>query len=554
MHDNPHTLDLDNVWGTISQRWVVVTAAVALGLVVATSVWLIRPTSFQTTAIVTVAPITIEHFDPVPDEDQVSMGSEVQSVTSGPVLERALKTLAEDGLTSSALRSALQVDSPTSSMILMITASGSQPAQAQARANAVADAYLAQRSEIAEEDAKTLTAALDEQIKAATERLEKASKAKDQAELAARYRADLAELQQRREEVSQLTLLPGRVTSPAKAPGSPSSFGLPVYLAAGLFLGLILGVAAALVQDRVDDKVGTPTRLSHALGGTETLSDAGADLDKFLRETLFQIDLIAPAEDGQSRIVSIIDPADGALTRALAKAGSAQGDHVATITAETHPVTDLGSVQLDDGKSGLILLQLTDGPDSARSAALAARSDLILVASTADQPITPLRTLSARLAAQGRAVGAALMLSDSLRGKLSAEPGPAPSKQPPVRKLRPAKPNARIGRTPATTVVAKPTTPRLTTSVKPANSGRPAIPGRPGRPAAEPGEDASCSTNGEQPVETGEAEDSASTVTQTLTSTKQHTTANPTEPRPPIDRRPHGQGRRPGPTKRANKR
>jgi Mrp family chromosome partitioning ATPase len=128
------------------------------------------------------------------------MGTEKALVTSELVAGRAAANL---GLPVADLVTGVDVAVPVDTQILQITASSGEPADAQRRAQALAAAYVAYKSS------------------------------------------------------SPFRTIPerARIAQPAALPSSPSSPNTPLTGAAGLVAGLVLGLLAALVRDRLDDRV-----------------------------------------------------------------------------------------------------------------------------------------------------------------------------------------------------------------------------------------------------------------------------------------------------------
>src|SRR5690606_9060354 len=61
---------------------------------------------------------------------------------------------------------------------------------------------------------------------------------------------------------------PGTIISRPMPPDAPSSPSLPLYLGTGLMLGLLAGVAAAYVRDRLDTRLRTPADVERLTGLT----------------------------------------------------------------------------------------------------------------------------------------------------------------------------------------------------------------------------------------------------------------------------------------------
>jgi succinoglycan biosynthesis transport protein ExoP len=175
--------------------WILAVTAVVAG---STALFtLSQQPVYKSTARVVVLP---EVRTGVPAPPLPSMGTEKELVTSELVTSRAASVL---GVPIADLTAGTEVTVPVDTEVLDITCSSGDPGEAQRRAQALADAYVT-------------------------------------------YKA-----------TQPIPTLPeqARVMTPAGRPGSPSQPKLPLNLAAGLLVGLLLGFLTALVRDRLDGRV-----------------------------------------------------------------------------------------------------------------------------------------------------------------------------------------------------------------------------------------------------------------------------------------------------------
>lgn len=219
---------------TLRSRWYVIMICAGLGIFMAFYMMDRLPVTYEASATVTVNPITSEIFATGSLAQQVNVATEVEVLKSQSVRSRAATTL-DDGTTPADLASGLTVSIPSQSLAMTVTATAPTAEGAAARANGIADAYLDYRKSVADGQ-------LDAYKELAQKRISELSGSADPAiesELR-NLRLDLSR--------SDLTVInPGAVVNPASVPTAPASPKLPTLLAAGMALGLLVGVALALL-------------------------------------------------------------------------------------------------------------------------------------------------------------------------------------------------------------------------------------------------------------------------------------------------------------------
>ncbi len=263
----PPTASLGDVLDRITARWGVVVACSILLAVAATVVGSGRPVLYDATAVVTVAPLSTQPFE---ETQQVNIATEREVVRSTAVAAQVAGRLPGSPSLATLLDQVL-VTAPNNSQVMSITVTAGSPVAAAERANAFAEAYLAIRAADADEVAERFIATLEDRADALRRTIEAADDPSDASVVAAQQQ--LSAITQQQDSLETVALNPGRVISTAEPPTSPSSPGTIVYLAAGILLGGLIGIAAALVLDRADRTVHDPKRLASLLTG-EMLVDA----------------------------------------------------------------------------------------------------------------------------------------------------------------------------------------------------------------------------------------------------------------------------------------
>lgn len=166
----------------------------------------------------------------------VNVSTEARTGASELVLKKASELL--NGSPSAAeLSRQLEVDAPDGSQNLMFTVKGSSGEKSAERANAVAQAYL----DFSKERAQAVVKSGEDRLNALLE------KAKVDPELG----KNVVQLELALAEQQQINVVPGQVVDPAQAPTRSWLPTIAVAFFAGLALGAIAGVAAALVRDRM---------------------------------------------------------------------------------------------------------------------------------------------------------------------------------------------------------------------------------------------------------------------------------------------------------------
>lgn len=333
---------------TIRERWRVVLACVLVALIGAGAYVLLAPKVYEATSQLLVTPV-----DPS-DQTTVGLGlistsndpgrdvsTAASLVTTVPVATRVVAALHLHGTPRQLLAKVSAVPLANTS-IVSITAEGSSPRKAQAVANAFVQQAIALRTQrVHEIEDKTI----------ALLRIEVAHTSKEQStaggsESVASRLAGLEALRAQPDptlSIAALADLPTAQSSPRKA----------LSLVAGLFAGLILGLAAAFILQNVDPRLRREEQLRElfrlpilsrvprepAARGAgpllpTTLSTATAESYRTLRATIFSTE--PTGELGESVLVTGSSPSEGKSSTALnlANALAQTGRQVILIEAD----------------------------------------------------------------------------------------------------------------------------------------------------------------------------------------------------------------------------
>jgi capsular exopolysaccharide synthesis family protein len=244
---------------------------------------LTRTPIYEAEARVQAPPTVLTTTDPAGTE--LNMETEVQIATSNNVATIAAEELGADQTDIELLKD-LEVAVEGTTEILIFTYSDPNPRFAQRAAQAFAEAYLENRAETANQDLETLSQPLEQEIEAIEKEIEdverRLAQATDDAERAALETeqtglvADRAVITDNLEELTAPgSLSVGDVIRDAERPQEPASPDHTLNFAMALLVGMGLGVGAAFVQERLDDRLrGRADLESHA--GVPVLAVVGS--------------------------------------------------------------------------------------------------------------------------------------------------------------------------------------------------------------------------------------------------------------------------------------
>ncbi|WP_236830756.1 Wzz/FepE/Etk N-terminal domain-containing protein [Blastococcus sp. KM273128] len=254
---------LGDYYVLIRRQWAAVLLGLVLGVAVALAYLVVAPREYTS---VTAVLVTATDADSVggTGRDEINLDTEAQLLTSTETVSAAAEALDVPADELDDLADRVGVTVPPNTEILRISFVGSSAQSAQAGARAFADAYLDGRRATAEDALELQDDALQERIDVVGEQLRQATEAVATlpngtpergraADQAAALNQQLASLGAQQNQVRSETVSPGRVVTRATLPASPSSPDRYVTLAAGVVLGGLLGLGAAVLRHRRDD-------------------------------------------------------------------------------------------------------------------------------------------------------------------------------------------------------------------------------------------------------------------------------------------------------------
>ena len=402
----PAPADLGTQWRRMLRRWPTVLGTWLVVLAAAVSVGLTWPPTYQATTSLTVTPAAVNPLSGRSGPEEVRIHTEAATMSSRRVAVRAAAMLEgvrperADPLLVQELLDRTETATPSQTDVIRVTASAGDPQEAEARANALAEAYLADRAE-------SVTAAAEE----SKERLDALIKSLDK-EGAEGY--SINELRSQRAGLSLVSPTPGRIISPAVAPEDAVSAGLLAFTAGGLTGGLLLGLLAGALRERFDRRVRTAERLSQATSQPVAVLTSAEDEDGALEVLRLLVEdsdrsvpdpgaRIAVHAVGEARAETAVD----ALRTVLASwGGSVHLVDVETLMSGADPMQDSSEwIALATGPSPTVLVSVVPPHSSvSRLAALADHVDGVVLVVGPKSRLARCRSLIGRVTGRGAVV------------------------------------------------------------------------------------------------------------------------------------------------------
>lgn len=239
------------------QSWMVLVGTIVAFALIGFGIFLIYPQKYTAEAQHTVEPISV--LSTGSSFNTVNMETEKVVATSTAVLKRAVEDLEDTSI--EALRNNTVIDVPRNSQVLSFQVTANTPQAAADRANALAEAYGAQRTDNARAVVEQTTAELGDSIAQLQAVVD--SQPIDSSERAATQ----LQLQGLLDQQARITATPfysGTLVTPADPPQKSNRPSVLVFIAAGLFLGILVGAIAALIVSRVRNGPGATYKRSAA--------------------------------------------------------------------------------------------------------------------------------------------------------------------------------------------------------------------------------------------------------------------------------------------------
>lgn len=201
----------------------------------------------------------------VPADNQVSMSTEQQIAAGTAVAVRAAHALGQPESRAEALQRHLRVTNVAKSQVLRFEFTAGTRKGATHGADALAEAYLADRKSRNDAAVQRAVDAMDKQITALNRRAKKDKDADNGTEDSA-VQSEIRSLQKRVSEISSRDTNGGDIVRRGTAPSLPAGLGWRTLLALGLAGGAALGILLAWLCSALDGRARSAREVQAALG------------------------------------------------------------------------------------------------------------------------------------------------------------------------------------------------------------------------------------------------------------------------------------------------
>lgn len=240
---------LEDLYRGIMQSWIVLVSVIVGFMLIGVAVFAVYPQKYTAQAQHTVEPISV--LSTGSSFNTVNMETEKVVATSTSVLTRAVEELEDTSVEGLRLNTVIQV--PRNSQVLIFEVTANSPQLAADRANALAQAYGDERTDNARAVVDSLMSDLTDSIVKLQELYD--SQPRGSSERAATQ----LQLQALLDQQARITATPfysGMLLTPADPPQSSNRPAIYVFVAAGMFLGILIGAIAALIVSRIRNAPG----------------------------------------------------------------------------------------------------------------------------------------------------------------------------------------------------------------------------------------------------------------------------------------------------------
>ena len=256
---------------------VLIVVMALLGAAAGAAIALLMPRTYTATASVLVRPLVGNAFSPDGQgSDLTNLETEAQIVTSDQILDTVIAGL-PGTIGKRNLANGVTVVVAPNTQILRVTAQRPQPGIAEDVSSALAEAYLDYRLERRDDYVDSRRASLQtriEAIDAQLKELRRAGRSVDDPEMRS-VAGQLLNLRLQLSTLESAESQPGDVIAVGRAKRSGLTIPLEVAVLGGLLLGVVAGVALALLRER---RVGTAADRRGRRGSRSTRPRPGARL------------------------------------------------------------------------------------------------------------------------------------------------------------------------------------------------------------------------------------------------------------------------------------
>lgn len=275
------TLGLEQFVFVLKRQWRVIAAATVLGAVLAAGFLVLAPRTVTATTTVNLNAITTEPFNAQRATSGLLDDATETAIARSHVVAARASELLDADMTAREIRSASSVTTASGAAVVTVAFEAGTEGVAVRGADAVATAYLAFRSEKAQERIAVMVGSLTERIDALNETLGEVNRTLTSAPNGSVARAQASTQQQQilteldgllseRNGLQSVDTTGGIVLSAAADNDPAYSPGRTITLLTGLAGGLVLGIIAAFVWNPFDRRLRNAAEMVRVLGAPVT--------------------------------------------------------------------------------------------------------------------------------------------------------------------------------------------------------------------------------------------------------------------------------------------
>ncbi|WP_067503888.1 hypothetical protein [Actinoplanes sp. TFC3] len=262
------------------RRWRIVAATAGILTFGVLAYLLLFPATYTATSVVVLRPVVTDPFTtPSSGADKaINMTAENGIALGNDVIDSTARILKRD---PDDVREALTTEVPTGGQVLRFSYADDTEDSAITGANTAAETYLKVREDIYKTQRAALMLSYDDTIKSVTSQRQAAQKGLPSGEsnvenMSPRAQAmlnqvsalndQIAQLANARAKVASADLSPGSITAAARAPVPSSHDAAPLFVAAALLGGLLLGMVAAHGREALDRRIRSGEQAAELIG------------------------------------------------------------------------------------------------------------------------------------------------------------------------------------------------------------------------------------------------------------------------------------------------
>lgn len=285
------TLGIEHYVFVLLRQWRLIAATTVLGAILAAGYLILAPQTVTATTTINLNVITTEPFSAQKAASGLLDDATETAIAKSHVVASRAAEILKSEVTASDIRAASTVSTASGAAIVTVEYEADTAAAATSGADAVASAYLAFRTEQAEQRIAVMVSSLTERIDALNVTLGEVNQALAGAEPSSvayaqattqrsQILTELDGLLSERNGLQSVDTTGGTVLSSAKDNKLAYAPGRTLTLLTGIAAGLVLGVIGAFVRNPFDRRLRNSKEVARSLGGPvfASIDAAGEDV------------------------------------------------------------------------------------------------------------------------------------------------------------------------------------------------------------------------------------------------------------------------------------